>query len=209
VSGYEKNYLTAALEYYEYMKIPLTLFPRWIIKQYGLSKHQLDGWVHLEMRQAVWGLPQAGILANKKLKRKLAPSGYCECIDTPGLWKHESRPLTFTLVVDDFGVKYEKKDDAEHLIASIKSTYRLTKDWTGNLYCSITLDWDYVNRTVDISMPGYIKKNYKNTTTYSLDDCKHARTHQHQRNLVHRRKTHWKLILSLSWMQRASNVSNK
>ncbi len=57
-----------------------------------------------------------------------------------------------------FGVKYEKKEDADHLIASIKSTYRLTKDWTGNFYGSITLDWDYVNQTVDISMPGYIKK---------------------------------------------------
>jgi hypothetical protein len=158
VSGYKKIYLTVALEYYEYMKIPLALFPRWIVEQYDLSKDQLDGWVHLEMRRAVWGLPQAGILANKKLKQKLAPFEYRECIDTPGLWKHESRPLTFTLVVDDFGVKYEKKEDAEHLIASIKATYKLTKDWTGNLYCGITLDWDYANRTVDISMPGYIRK---------------------------------------------------
>ncbi len=118
-----------ALEYYEYIKIPLALFPRWIVEQYDLlSKHQLDGWVHLEMRWVVWGLPQAEILANKKLKRKLALFGYRKCINTPGLWKHESRPLTFTLVVDDFGVKYEIKEDAEHLIASIKATYRLTKD---------------------------------------------------------------------------------
>jgi hypothetical protein len=108
----------------------------------------MDGWVHLEMRHAVWGLPQAGILANKKLRQKLALFGYHKCIDTPGLWKHESRPLTFTLVVDDFGVKYEKKEDADHLISSIKSTYRLTKDWMGNLYCGITLDWDYVNQTL-------------------------------------------------------------
>ncbi len=158
MSGYIFFYLTAALEYYEYMKIPLSLFPRWIVEQYDLSKHQLDGWVHLEMRRAVWGLLQAWILANKKLKWKLAPFGYPKCIDTPGLWKHESQPLAFTLVVDDFGVKYEKKDNAEHLIASIKATYRLTKDWTGNLYCGITLDWDYANRTVDISMPGYIRK---------------------------------------------------
>jgi hypothetical protein len=34
----------------------------------------------------------------------------------------------------------------------------LTKDWTGNLYCGIQLDWDYAGWTVDISMPGYIKK---------------------------------------------------
>ncbi len=79
-------------------------------------------------------------------------------MDTLGLWKHESQPLTFTLVVDNFGVKYENKEDVDHLIASIKSTYKLTEDWTGNLYCGISLDWDYVNRTVDISMPGYIKK---------------------------------------------------
>jgi hypothetical protein len=43
-------YLTAALEYYEYMKIPLTLFPTWIVEQYGLNQHALHGFVHLEMR---------------------------------------------------------------------------------------------------------------------------------------------------------------
>ena len=161
------------------------------------------------MRRAVWGLPQAGILANKKLKRKLALFGYHKCIDTPGLWKHKSRPLTFTLVVDDFGVKYEKKEDAVHLIASIKASYRLTEDWTGNLYCGITLDWDYANRTVDTSSRGTSERNYMNTTTYSLDDCKHARTHQHQRNLVRKRKPHWKWTPPLNWMQRVSNVSNK
>ena len=60
-------YLTAALEYYKYMKIPLALFPIWIIEQYDLNTHALNGFFHLEMRQVVWGLPQAGILANKRL----------------------------------------------------------------------------------------------------------------------------------------------
>jgi hypothetical protein len=67
-------------------------------------------------------------------------------------------------VVDDFGVKYVEKDDVDHLIASIKSTYSLTQDWTGKMYCGITLEWDYENRHVNISMPGYIKKG-KNTIT--------------------------------------------
>lgn len=34
----------------------------------------------------------------------------------------------------------------------------MTEDWEGKLYCGLTLKWDYVNRTVDLSMPGYIKK---------------------------------------------------
>ena len=117
------------------------------------------------MRRAVWGLPQAGIIANKRLRRKLAPFGYYECANTPGLWYHVSRPITFTLVVDDFGVKFVGKEHAEHLIASIKSTYqKLTEDWTGSLYCGITLEWDYVGKTVDISMPGYIKKKLQEYT---------------------------------------------
>lgn len=79
-------YLTAALEYYKYMKMPLSLFPKWIVKQYDLTKHAKDGWVHLEMCHAIWGLPQAGILPNKRLRWKLAPFGYYECVNTLGLW---------------------------------------------------------------------------------------------------------------------------
>jgi hypothetical protein len=67
-------------------------------------------------------------------------------------------PEQFTLVVNDFGVKYISKADVNHLIASIKSTYTLTKDWTSNMYCGIKLSWVYKNQTVNILMLGYIKK---------------------------------------------------
>ena len=129
------------------------------------------------MRRAVWGLPQAGILANKCLHRKLEPFGYHKCVNTPGLWRHETRAISFTLVVDDFGVKYVKKEDVDHLIASIKSTYSLTEDWTGNMYCGITLEWDYENRHVDIFMPGYIKKKlqeYGHIMPKKLQTCPYS-----------------------------------
>ena len=112
------------------------------------------------------GPPTSRDTCQQKTQAKLAPHGYHKCINTPGLWYHESQPISFTLVVDDFGVKYVGKEHADHLIESIKKTYnKLTEDWTGNLYSSITLKWDYVNRTVDILMPGYIKKK--------LQECKH------------------------------------
>ena len=61
--------------------------------------------------------------------------------------------------VHDFGVKYERKEDIDHLIAAIKDKYKkLTKDWTGDLYCGIKLSWDYVNCMLDISMPSHIIK---------------------------------------------------
>jgi hypothetical protein len=167
-------YLTAALEYYKYMKIPLTLFPAWIVEQYDLNKHALHGFVHLEMRRAVWGLPQAGILANERLRRKLAPFGYHESENTPGLWYHESCPIMFTLVVDNFGVKYVCKEDVQHLITSIKTDYTITEDWTRNLYCGIQLDWDYKKRMVDISLPGYVKKKlqeYGHVMKFRIQTC--------------------------------------
>ncbi len=98
----KKIYLTAALEYFEYMKIPLSLFPMWTIEQYNLNKLAVDSWVYIKMRRAFWGLPQAGILANKSLRQKLALFGYYKSINTPGLWMHESWSITFTLVVNNF-----------------------------------------------------------------------------------------------------------
>ena len=152
-------YLTAALDYYEYMKIPLALFPEWIKKQYNLDTHARDRFVFLEIRRAVWGLPQAGILANQLLRKRLKPHGYYKCVNTPGLWRHATRPITFLLVVDNFGVKYVGKEHADHLINCLKTeTYTPTEDWAGDLYCGILLRWNYEKRWLDISMPGYIKK---------------------------------------------------
>ena len=87
----------------------------------------------------------------------------------PGLWRHITRPIAFSLVVDDFGVKYVYKDDADHLANSIKNAYQLAKDWTGGLYCGIALKWNYNRRDrwLEISMPGYIEKQlskYNNPT---------------------------------------------
>ena len=62
-------YLNAHLDRFEYMKIPLALFPQLTIQKYDLNTLALNGYIYLEMWCAVWGLPQAGILANKLLRK--------------------------------------------------------------------------------------------------------------------------------------------
>jgi hypothetical protein len=74
------------------------------------------------------GLPQAGILANKLLHKRLASHGYYKCKQMPGLWKHATRPILFILVVDNFGVKNVNKDYVNHLIKCLKEKYELTED---------------------------------------------------------------------------------
>jgi hypothetical protein len=65
-------------------------------------------------------------------------------------------PVQFFFVVNDLGVKCVGKENALHLINAIKLLYECTTDWDGTLYCDITLEWDYLARTVNLSMPGYI-----------------------------------------------------
>ena len=36
--------------------------------------------------------------------------------------------------MDDFGVKYLKKDDAHHLITSLQKYYDITIDWSGQKF---------------------------------------------------------------------------
>ena len=60
-------YLGTPMDWFEYMKMPLSIFPRSIVDQYNLTQHALNGFVYLEIRKAIYGLPQAGILANQLL----------------------------------------------------------------------------------------------------------------------------------------------
>jgi hypothetical protein len=78
-------YLETPLDRYECMKIPLSLIPQDIIDHYHLHEKALNGYIYMEIRKGVYGLPQAGILANKLLKKCLARHGYYEQPHTPGL----------------------------------------------------------------------------------------------------------------------------
>jgi hypothetical protein len=76
----------------------------------------------------------------------------------PGLWTNKTQPISFTLVVANFGVKYVGKEHAMHLISILNEHYEISEDWSSSKYIGITFDWDYQNRRVHLSMPGYITK---------------------------------------------------
>ena len=119
---------------YEYMKMTINIFPQHVIKEYNLLEKVYKGCVWIKIRRIIYVLTQSGKLANEYLQKKLAPHWYYEVKHTPGLWKHISRPIKFTLVVDDFGVKYTRRKDAEHLLGiSEKEFTTVSTDWDGAL----------------------------------------------------------------------------
>lgn len=108
------------------------------------------------------------------LEKRLNTHGYFQSKLVPGLWSHEWRPIQFTLVVDDFGVKYVGKEHAEHLQAVIAKYYKMSTNWTGTRYIGITLDWDYANKKVHLSMPGYVAKALKQFQHHKPSTPQHA-----------------------------------
>jgi hypothetical protein len=160
MTGDVKNfYLNTPMERPEYMRIPIHLIPDEILQEYDATKYLTDGFIYIEIVKGMYGLAQAGLLANKLLAKRLDPIGYRMTKHTHGLWKHDTKPIQFALVVDDFGIEYQNKADAEELIHALRTHYEaVSVDWEGKLFCGITLEWDYKNRRVDLSMPGYIDK---------------------------------------------------
>jgi hypothetical protein len=151
-------YLGTPLTRFEYMRIPISAIPDDVIAHYNLLPLVQNGFIMVEIRKGLYGLPQAGLLAYELLLTRLALGGYYPAANTPGLFLHETRPISFTLWVDDFGVQYTDKADVEHLTELLNQHYELTLDWTGTKYLGFTLEWDYINATVDLSMPGYIER---------------------------------------------------
>jgi hypothetical protein len=154
-------YLNNIMPCLEYMRIPLWAIPKIIMDNYNLWPLVHNGFVTCAIRKGMYGLPQAGRIAYDALVAHLESYGYYPAPHTPGLWLHKTRPTIFTLVVDDFLVKYMSLDDANHLISALKVKYTIAEDWQASLYTGLTIDWDYDNGTVDISMPGYIEKALK------------------------------------------------
>ena len=67
----------------------------------------------------------------------------------------------FCVYVDDFGIKYFNKEDAKHLLTSLKKHYKVTTDWEGRNYCGLTLEWQYDLGYIDVSMPRYVHNSLR------------------------------------------------
>jgi hypothetical protein len=134
-------YLMTPMKRPEFMRLQMNLIPDEIIQKYNL-KEKVDnrGWVYVRIEQGMYGLPQAGRLANELLAKRLDKEGYYQCQYTPGLWRHKWRPITFSLVVDDFGIKTIGLSHAKHLKNVLEKYYTVTVDWKGELFCGVKLD---------------------------------------------------------------------
>ena len=137
-------FLATPMAQAEYMKISIKNFPQDIIDFYNLQdKISKDGYIYIRIKKGMYGLKQAAVLAYNNLVSNLDKHDYYPIPHTVGMWKHRTRNITFCLCVDDFGVKYYDKKDADHLIKSLNESYITSIDWEGRIFCGLNLDWHY------------------------------------------------------------------
>jgi hypothetical protein len=103
------------------------------VKAYNLINLATNnGTIYIKIQKGMYGLPQAGILAQNLLEKCLNQHGYHQSNVTLGLWKHDRQPLLITLCVDNFGIKYIGWEHTNHLAKILQEHYKCFIDWDGN-----------------------------------------------------------------------------
>ncbi len=98
----------------------LSDIPANVIKDYNLNEiASPNGYIYCEIQKGMYRLPQVGIIAQELLADPLKLHSHSQSKTTLGLWKHYSRPIIFSLVVNNFGVKYIGEENAQHLLDKI------------------------------------------------------------------------------------------
>eukprot|EP00804_Cyclotella_cryptica_P020749 CCRYP_016588-RA/>CCRYP_016588-RA protein AED:0.03 eAED:0.02 QI:0/0/0/1/1/1/3/0/1217 len=157
-------YLNTPMVCPEYMRLKLSDIQDHIIKLYKLDKLvTTDGYVYVLIQKGMYGLPQAGIIAQQLLEKRLALKGYRQSSITPGFWKHNWRPISFTLCVDDFGVKYVGIKHAQHLLQTLNEHYETSQDWKASTLSSYPRTYGAKQQFVDTADDSALLSNTDKT----------------------------------------------
>ena len=151
-------YLNTLMDRLEFLRIKLSNFPEDVIEHYKLQEKVYEkGFVYVKFVRGMYGLLHAEIIAQKLLKERIEKHGYLQSDKTPGFCKHDTQLIRFTLIVDDFVLKYSGKKHAKNLINILKKHYNVAEDWEGKNYGGITLYCYYTKLQVHLSMPECVK----------------------------------------------------
>ena len=117
-------YLNTDMDEYEYMWLSQCISPQDFIDENQIEHLFINNRIIVKIRKGVYGLPQERRLAYIELIKHLQLYGYTRAGFTSGLFKHATQDNMFCFVVDEFGVKYTAKNDALHLIDTLKKITR-------------------------------------------------------------------------------------
>ena len=126
-NGYLELLPDTLLKRPEFICVNLRGTPDNIIKEYKLKNIATENRsIYIRADRRMYGLPHSSLLANELLEKQLNKQDYHQSKFVPGLWSHIWRPVQFTLVVENFGVKYVGEEHAIPLKETLEKDYKVT-----------------------------------------------------------------------------------
>ena len=144
-------YLKKHMDREEYIMICISMITQEFVEKCNLAEKAHSGYIHARVTKGMYVLSQAGQIGNDALVKHLEPYVYHPSSNPTRLWKHNSLPINFTLLVDDFGVKDSGKEHALHLKAALKTKHKVTTDWEEKFYIGIALKWGYIYLSLSLT----------------------------------------------------------
>ena len=106
---------------YEDMQIPVTYIPGYIMFQNNLVSLAVNNNILVKIRKGIYKLPHAGLIVQQRLNKYFYQYEYTSAESALGIYTHHARKTTFTLIVDDFGLKYYNTTKALYTINYLKN----------------------------------------------------------------------------------------
>ena len=148
-------YLNTPLLRPEFIRIPCRMIPETTIDTHRLTPYVHHDAILFEVNKGMYGLPQAGLLAQQRLIAHLTTHGYRET-STPCLFRHTSNGTAFTLFWHQVFLTSWRR--SSHSYPPLRLLYVITIDWTGSKCIGFTIRFNDKNRQVSLTTPGYIDK---------------------------------------------------
>ena len=150
-------FMTSDLDRPEYIRIPLAKLSDTFRAKYNLDPFIHSNSVVFEVTGNMPGHPAAGRLAKSELVSVLKRGGYHEHPDVPCLFENPVNKLSFTLLTDDFGIKYTDMAHVDALKDCLtRAGYTFTFDPDGAVYNGMRLQFNYIENKVTLDMPNVI-----------------------------------------------------
>ena len=111
--------------------------------------------VYCDILKSLYGLAISGLLSQLRLLAQLYSHDFLQT-ETPCLFRHRTRDITFALVVDDFAIRYKDIADLKYFTACLAELYHIKVHPVCVSFLGFTVVYDRVARTISLSYPSYI-----------------------------------------------------
>ena len=86
---------------------------------YNIEEKVSIGYIYMRIKQGMYGLKQAAILAYEQLVKHLKNHGYYPVVGTNSIFSHKKREKVLSLCIW-FWDKYHSKDDADRILNTLR-----------------------------------------------------------------------------------------